>query len=88
MADLGARAAAAAELVQDALREILAHPLRSLLTLSGIVFGAASLVAMTSLARAMQEMASRALEAVGFPTSYANVDRGPREDARTAADLR
>ena len=82
------RALAAAELVEDALREIRAHPLRSLLTLSGIVFGAASLVAMTSLARAMKEMAYRDLEALGFPRSYVLWDRGPREDAATAADLR
>ncbi len=88
MAELRVRVEAAAELVGDALRETRAHPLRSLLTLSGIVFGAASLVAMTSLARAMKEMAYRDLEAFGFPNSYGIVDRGPPEDARTAAALR
>lgn len=88
MGEWRARAFAAAELVEDALREIRAHPLRSLLTLSGIVFGAASLVAMTSLARAMKEMAYRDLESLGFPRSYVLWDRGPREDASTAADLR
>jgi putative ABC transport system permease protein len=88
MGEWRARAFAAAELVEDALREIRAHPLRSLLTLSGIVFGAASLVAMTSLARAMKEMAYRDLESLGFPRSYVLWDRGPREDAITAADLR
>jgi len=88
MAELRVRVEAAAELVGDALRETRAHPLRSLLTLSGIVFGAASLVAMTSLARAMKEMAYRDLEAFGFPNSYGIVDRGPPEDARTAAGLR
>jgi len=88
MGEWRTQALAAAELVEDALREIRAHPLRSLLTLSGIVFGAASLVAMTSLARAMKEMAYRDLESLGFPRSYVLWDRGPREDAATAADLR
>ncbi len=88
MAERFPRLAAGWELVEDALREVWAHPLRSILTLSGIVFGAASLVSMTSLARAMKEMAYRDLEAIGFPTSYAVWDRGPRSDARTARDLR
>jgi len=83
-----ARLLSALELVHDALREIRAHPLRSLLTLSGIVFGAASLVSMTSLARAMKEMAYRDIERTGFPRSYTVWDRGPRGDAVTAADLR
>ncbi|MGH7546888.1 MAG: ABC transporter permease [Gemmatimonadales bacterium] len=78
----------AAELGGDALREIRAHPLRSLLTLSGIVFGAASLVSMSSLASAMQRMAYEDLKAMGFPRSYALQDRGPRSDATRAADLR
>lgn len=76
------------ELIEDALREIRAHPLRSLLTLSGIVFGAASLVSMTSLAQAMKAMAYRDLISMGFPRSYVVWDRGPRSDAATAADLR
>ena len=59
----------ALELVVDALREIAAHPLRSLLTLSGIVFGAASLVSMTSLARGLQAMAYTDLRNMGFPRS-------------------
>ena len=88
MADLRPRLAAALELVADALREVQAHPLRSLLTLSGIVFGAASLVAMTSLATAMKDMAYRDLKAMGFPSSYVASDRGPRADARTAAQFR
>ena len=79
---------AALELVQDALREIGAHPLRSLLTLSGIVFGAASLVSMTSLAFALKAMAYRDLEAFGFPSSFMVWDRGPRDDAQGAAALR
>ena len=75
------------ELIVDALREIGAHPLRSLLTLSGIVFGAASLVSMTSLARGLQTMAYTDLRNMGFPRSYYVMDRGPRNDARTAASL-
>ena len=39
MADTQGRLGALAELFGDAARQILAHPLRSLLTLSGIVFG-------------------------------------------------
>jgi putative ABC transport system permease protein len=77
-----------AELAFDALREIRAHPLRSLLTLSGIVFGAASLVAMTSLAAATMRMATEELEMMGMPRTFEYYDRGPREDATRAADLR
>lgn len=76
------------ELVVDALREIRAHKLRSLLTLSGIVFGAASLVAMTSLAAASMRMATSELEMMGMPRTFEYFDRGPREDATRAADLR
>lgn len=88
MADVRVRLAVAAELIEDALREIGAHPLRSLLTLSGIVFGAASLVSMTSLASAMKAMAYRDLISMGFPRSYTIFDRGPRDDAATAAARR
>jgi putative ABC transport system permease protein len=87
MADLRYRLAAAWELVTDALLEIRTHKLRSLLTLSGIIFGAASLVSMTSLARAMKDMAYRDLESIAFPNSFTASDRGPRSDARRAVDL-
>ncbi len=80
--------AEAVELFGDALREIRAHPLRSLLTLSGIVFGAASLVSMTSLATAMRIMAHDDLRAMGFPRSFSIMDRDPPSDATTAAALR
>ena len=53
------------ELIVDALREIRAHKLRSLLTLSGIVFGAASVVSMTSLASAMKTLVYDDLIAMG-----------------------
>jgi len=76
------------ELVADALREIRAHKLRSLLTLSGIVFGAASVVSMTSLASAMKSLVYDDLMAMGFPRSFTAFDRGPRSDARTAESLR
>jgi ABC-type antimicrobial peptide transport system permease subunit len=76
------------ELVGDAWREIRAHPMRSLLTLSGIVFGAASLVSMASLATGLREMAYADLRAIGFPRSYGIWDRDPRSDARTAESLR
>ena len=82
------RAAEAGELVADALAEIRSHKLRSLLTLSGIVFGSASLVSMTSLARAMKEMAYRDLESIGYPHSFTARDRGPRFEAKRAAELR
>lgn len=88
MAEPRAALWSALELVGDALREIWAHRLRSLLTLSGIVFGAASLVAMTSLARAMKQMAYADLEATGFPRSFIAFDRGPPSDAATATELR
>ena len=88
MAEPRAALLGAVELVVDALREIWAHRLRSLLTLSGVVFGAASLVSMTSFARAMKVMAYADLEAMGFPRSFTAIDRGPPSDATTAEQLR
>lgn len=85
---MGDRLGASLELVEDALREIRVHPLRSLLTLSGIVFGCASLVAMISLAGAMKEMAYADLRAIGLPRSFTAVDRGPPPDAERAAEVR
>jgi len=76
------------ELVVDALREIRVHPLRSLLTLSGIVFGAASLVAMISLAGALKEMAYVDLKNIGLPRSFTAEDRGAPPDAERAVALR
>jgi putative ABC transport system permease protein len=61
--------------------------LRSLLTLSGIVFGTASLVSMTSLSAAMKTMAYAELASMGFPRSFRLMDRDPRSDARRAAEL-
>ena len=77
-----------AELILDALREIRAHKLRSLLTLSGIVFGAASVVSMTSLASAMQTLVYDDLIAMGLPRSFIIDDEGPRSDAKGATALR
>ncbi|MDP3909494.1 MAG: ABC transporter permease [Gemmatimonadales bacterium] len=76
------------ELVGDAVREIRGHKLRSLLTLSGIVFGAASVVSMTSLAAGMKQLVYDDLMAMGFSRSFVAYDRGPRSDVRTAAGLR
>lgn len=76
------------ELVVDALREVAVHPLRSLLTLSGIVFGAASLVAMVSLAGAMKEMAASDMRAFGLPRSFSVRNMAPPADARGASALR
>lgn len=77
-----------AELILDALREIRGHTLRSLLTLSGIVFGAASVVSMTSLASAMQSLVYDDLIAMGLSRSFFMDDQGPRSDAKGAAALR
>ena len=77
-----------AELILDALREIRAHKLRSLLTLSGIVFGAASVVSMTSLASAMQTLVYDDLIAMGLSRSFILDDQGPRSDAKGATALR
>jgi putative ABC transport system permease protein len=79
---------AAGELVVDALREIRAHPLRSMLTLTGIVFGAASVVAMTSLSAAIKVVALDEMTKMGMPRTVALYDRGPRSDASRAVDLR
>ena len=76
------------ELVTDALREIRGHKLRSLLTLSGIVFGTASVVSMTSLASAMKTLVYQDLISMGLSRSFTANDRGPRSDARGAVALR
>ncbi len=76
------------ELARDAVREILVHPLRSLLTLFGIVFGAASVVSMTSFAAGIKAMAYDELSRMGMPRTFELYDRGPRSDAQRAADLR
>jgi len=80
--------AAAGELVLDALREIRAHPMRSMLTLTGIVFGAASVVAMTSLSAAIKVVALDEMTKMGMPRTVGVYDRGARSDATRAADLR
>lgn len=76
------------ELILDALREIRGHKLRSLLTLSGIVFGAASVVSMTSLASAMKTLVYGDLIAMGLARSFRVDDQGPRSDAKGATALR
>lgn len=76
------------ELALDSGREIRAHPLRSLLTLGGIVFGAASLVSMTSLSAAIKMMAHEELSRIGMPRTFELYDRGPRSDASRAEALR
>lgn len=76
------------ELALDALREIRAHPLRSTLTLTGIVFGAASVVSMTSLSAAIKVVAFEELARMGMPRTVSMFDRGPRVDAERAAELR
>jgi len=73
------------ELVGDALREVRAHKLRSLLTLSGIVFGAASIVAMVSLAGGLQGMAYADLRVMGLPRSFTPYDQPPSADVEGAA---
>lgn len=76
------------ELMLEALREVRSHKMRSLLTLFGIVFGAASVVSLTSLATALRDMAYVELTKMGMPATVAFQDRGPRSDASRAADLR
>lgn len=76
------------ELVGDALREIRVHPLRSMLTLSGIVFGAASLVALISLAGALKTMARDDFYSYGLPRSFAFFDRLSPSEQKRAADRR
>lgn len=78
----------ALELGADALREVRAHKLRSILTLSGIVFGTASVVSMTSLSAAIKTVATDEMSRIGMPRSFYLYDRGPRSDARTALALR
>jgi putative ABC transport system permease protein len=52
------------------------------------VFGAASLVSMTSLAAGLREMARDDLTRLGFPRSFQLYDREPPSEARSAAALR
>ena len=76
------------ELAWDALREIRGHKLRSMLTLFGIVFGAAAVVAMTSLSAGVKFMAYKELREMDMVSTFQLRDRGPRSDAVRAADLR
>ncbi len=76
------------ELMVEALREVWAHKMRSLLTLFGIVFGAASVVSLTSLSAALKVMAYTELSRMGMPATVGFNDRGPRSDATRALDLR
>jgi putative ABC transport system permease protein len=85
---LAETAATWGELAWDALREIRAHKLRSLLTLFGIVFGAAAVVSMTSLSAGVKFMAYEELTLLGMPNSVQFSDRGPRSDAQRAVELR
>ncbi|MGQ0702440.1 MAG: ABC transporter permease, partial [Gemmatimonadales bacterium] len=76
------------ELVGDALREIRVHKPRSLLTLSGVVFGSASIVAMVSLAGGLKNMAYLDLKNMGLPRSVRPLNRPPTADQKTAAERR
>jgi len=76
------------ELAREALREVWSHKIRSLLTLFGIVFGAASVVSLSSLATALKDMAYAELTAMGMPATAGFSDRPPPFDATRAADLR
>ena len=51
--------------IQSGLREIWAHKFRSLLTMSGIILGVGSLVAMSALVSGMEKGAKEALIAIG-----------------------
>ena len=74
------------ELVGDALGEIRVHKLRSLLTLSGVVFGAASIVAMVSLAGGLRTMAYVDLKNMGLPRSVVPYNRSPSADMKRAVE--
>ena len=76
------------ELLGDALREIRVHTLRSTLTLSGIVFGSASLVAMISLSGALKIMARDDFYSAGLPRSFMFFDRRPPTDLKRASERR
>ena len=76
------------ELTLEALREVWSHKVRSLLTLFGIVFGAASVVSLTSLATALKDMAYAELTAMGMPATVAFRDRPPPIAATRGAGLR
>ncbi len=73
------------DLALDALREIRAHKLRSVLTLFGIVFGVASVVSMTSLSSALEDMAYDELQRMGMPRTFRLIDRGPARDWRPSS---
>ena len=51
--------------IQSGLREIWAHKFRSLLTMSGIILGVGSLVAMSAMVSGMEKGAKEALIAIG-----------------------
>ncbi|UCC71221.1 MAG: ABC transporter permease [Gemmatimonadota bacterium] len=74
----------ATELLLDGCRAILAHKLRSLLTLTGIVFGVASLVAMFSIVTAIKAMVREDYDRWGLKDTFEFDARSV--EAETAAD--
>lgn len=72
------------ELLLDGCRSILAHKLRSLLTLSGIVFGVASLVTMFSIVTGIKTMILEDYERWGLKDTFDFEARSV--DSRAAAD--
>jgi putative ABC transport system permease protein len=58
------------EYVVDGLRAILAHKLRSFLTLSGIVFGVAAVVSMFSIVAGIQQLVISDFDAMGMKESF------------------
>lgn len=69
-AGLADRLYEAGELVLDGTRAIWAHKLRSTLTLTGIVFGAASLVAMFSIVTSIKTMVISDFDQFGTKTTF------------------
>jgi ABC-type antimicrobial peptide transport system permease subunit len=72
------------ELLLDGCRSILAHKLRSLLTLTGIVFGVASLVTMFSIVTSIKTMVLDDYERWGLKDTFGF--NASSVDSRAAAD--
>ncbi len=79
-----ARLYEALELLRDGWRGIRAHKLRSLLTLTGIVFGVASLVAMFSIVSGIKTMVLSDYDQFGMKDTFEF--SGSRVDSEKAAD--
>jgi len=68
------------EAVRSGLAEIFAHPLRSTLTLAGIIMGSAALVVLISLLGGVRDMVGQIFADIGFQGVLEIIERPPESN--------